>query len=101
MSIYEKIYRQVECVPDGKVATYGQIARLVGGCAARQVGYAMAALSEGAGVPWHRIVNHKGEISLRGGSDGHRLQRVLLEAEGVVFSENGKINLETYLWRNK
>lgn len=101
MSVYEKIYKQVQCVPDGKVATYGQIAKLVGGCAARQVGYAMAALSEGAGVPWHRIINHKGEISLRGGSDGHRLQRILLEAEGVVFSQNGKINLDTYLWRGK
>ena len=101
MSVYEKIYRQVKCVPDGKVATYGQIARLVGGCAARQVGYAMAALSDGGGVPWHRIVNHKGEISLRSGSDGHRLQRILLEAEGVVFSRDGKIDLDAYLWRDK
>lgn len=101
MSVYEKIYMQVKCVPDGKVATYGQIARLVGGCAARQVGYAMAALSDGAGVPWHRIVNHKGEISLRRGSDGHRLQRILLEAEGVVFSWDGKIDLGAYLWRDK
>lgn len=101
MSVYEKIYRQVKCVPDGKIATYGQIARLVGGCAARQVGYAMAALPDGAGVPWHRIVNHKGEISLRSGSDGHRLQRILLEAEGVVFSWDGKIDWDAYLWKGK
>ena len=85
-------------VPEGKVATYGQIARLAGRSSARQVGYAMAALSDGSGVPWHRIINSQGRISQRTGSEGHRLQRILLEEEGIVFSEEDTIDLEKYRW---
>ena len=98
MSTYNEIYRWVCQVPEGKVATYGQMAGLAGTCSARQVGYAMAALSDNSGVPWHRIINSQGRISLRAGSDGHRLQRILLEAEGVVFSPDGKIDLAEYRW---
>lgn len=98
MSGYASIYDWVRRVPEGKVATYGQIARLAGKCSARQVGYAMAALQDGAGVPWHRIINSQGKISLRTGSEGHRLQRILLEAEGIVFSGNDEIDLRQYRW---
>ena len=98
MSVYDKIYEWVCRVPEGKVAGYGQIAGLVGKCSARQVGYAMAALPDDSGVPWHRIINSQGRISMRTGSEGHQLQRILLEAEDVVFSEDGKIDLVEYRW---
>lgn len=98
MTSYARIHDWVSRVPEGKVATYGQIAGLAGKCSARQVGYAMAALPDGSGIPWHRIINSQGKISLRPGSEGHRLQRILLEAEGVVFSADDSIDLLTYRW---
>ena len=98
MSSYTRIYEWVRRVPEGKVATYGQIAGLAGKCSARQVGYAMAALSGDSDIPWHRIINSQGRISLRTGSEGHHLQRILLEAEGIVFSEENKIDLARYRW---
>ena len=98
MSSYDRIYQWVRRVPEGKVATYGQIAGLAGSCSARQVGYAMAALSGEDDIPWHRIINSQGRISLRTGSEGHHLQRILLEAEGVSFSEDDKIDLAQYRW---
>ena len=98
MSSYARIYEWVRQVPEGKVATYGQIAGLAGKCSARQVGYAMAAAPDGSGIPWHRIINSQGRISLRSGSEGHRLQRILLEAEGIVFSGDDEIDLAQYRW---
>ena len=98
MTGYAKIYNWVRRVPAGKVATYGQIARLAGACSARQVGYAMAALRDGDDIPWHRIINSQGRISLRTGSDGHELQRILLEAEGIVFSAEDTIDFTKYRW---
>ena len=98
---YKRIYRIVERIPAGRVATYGQIAALAGfPRRARQVGYALHALPAGdeGEVPWHRVVNAKGEISVR--ATGHEeLQRVLLESEGVVFDARGRIDLRTFLWR--
>jgi alkylated DNA nucleotide flippase Atl1 len=99
-AIYRRIYGQVSRIPKGRVATYGQIARLSGlGGQARQVGYALAALEEGARIPWHRIVNAKGEISSRGDLHGERRQRTLLSREGVTFDLRGRIPLELFLWK--
>ena len=98
MSVYEKIYEIVRGIPRGKVATYGQVARAAGRCTPRMVGYAMAALSDGTDVPWHRVVNHKGEVSPRAGGSGHLIQRALLEDEGVPFNESGRIDLNRYQW---
>ena len=64
MSLYDDIYQVVKQIPPGKVSSYGRIARIVG-CNARQVGYAMAATPSGRDIPWHRVINSKGEISLR------------------------------------
>ena len=97
-SIYEKIYEVVRQVPPGKVATYGQIAKIVGFCTPRMVGYAMAALPHGVNVPWQRVVNHKGEISTRSRGDGARRQRGLLRAEGIRFDRKGRINLKKVRW---
>ena len=83
------------------MATYGQVAEVAGLPGhARQVGYAMAALPDGSTVPWHRVVNAKGEISLRGGAAGTDLpQRFRLEAEGVAFDGRGRISLKQFGWK--
>lgn len=96
MTLYERIYAQVRRVPCGKVATYGQIARLAGKCSARQVGYAMAALRDGTDIPWQRIINSRGEISRRASSDGHESQRWLLEEEGIAYDADGRIDLHRF-----
>ena len=96
--LYTRIYAAVRKIPKGRVSTYGRIARLVKGPGPRVVGYAMAALPEGSSVPWQRVVNHKGEISLRKGGDGEIRQRRLLEAEGVQFTLRGRINLKIHGW---
>jgi methylated-DNA-protein-cysteine methyltransferase-like protein len=79
------------------VASYGQIARVAGLGGARQVGYALHALPRGTTVPWHRVLNAQGRISLR---DHHALtQRLLLEREGVRFDARGRVNLVKFGWR--
>lgn len=89
-------------VPCGRVATYGQIAELVGlpgRSAARQVGYALAALKDGTKVPWHRVLNANGQVSPRGDPDRPEYQRILLEAEGIEIGLRGQIDLARYRWR--
>lgn len=97
--MYGAIYATVRRVPRGRVATYGQIARLVGRCTPRMVGYAMAALPEGLDVPWHRIINSQGRISPRSGGDGNVLQRALLESEGIRFDPGGRVDLAHVQWK--
>ncbi|MGD0807176.1 MAG: MGMT family protein [Anaerolineales bacterium] len=95
--LYEKIYSTIRKIPRGKVATYGQIARLAGlGPHARLVGYALHALTPEKRVPWHRVVGAGGKISLR--REGMAIQRKLLESEGVEFTEGGKIALSRFGW---
>lgn len=97
---YRHFYRVVEEIPEGRVATYGQIALLAGRPGrARLVGRALGALDEESSVPWHRVLNARGEISRRGLGDSEHLQRILLESEGVVFSEGGRVNLTRYRWK--
>jgi methylated-DNA-protein-cysteine methyltransferase-like protein len=82
------------------VATYGQVARLAGIAGhARQVGYALHALPDGGDVPWHRVVNARGHISPRSQPGDDRLQRHLLEAEGIAFDLSGKLSLDRFGWR--
>lgn len=97
---YELIWRMVRRIPRGRVATYGQIAELAGlEGHARQVGYALHNLPERSSVPWHRVINAKGEISPRSAGDSHELQRLLLEAEGVVVDLRGRIDLRAFRWQ--
>ncbi len=98
--LYERIYNMVRRIPPGKVTTYGQIADLVGGCTARMVGYAMAALKSGdkPDVPWQRVINARGKISVHGDGFGNALQRVKLEEEGIKFDENGQIDFSRFGW---
>jgi methylated-DNA-protein-cysteine methyltransferase-like protein len=97
---YARIYAVVKQVPRGRVATYGQIARLAGLPGhARQVGYAMAALKPGVRVPWHRVINAQGRVSPRRAGPGAGVrQRQLLEKEGVEFSPSGAVALNVYGW---
>ncbi|PSB19688.1 methyltransferase [Phormidesmis priestleyi ULC007] len=102
MSSYDRIYAIVRQIPYGQVATYGQVAELADLAGrARLVGYALFRVSPlHEDVPWHRVINARGEISespFRNGDD--YLQRSLLEAEGVQFSPKGKINLTEYRWQ--
>jgi methylated-DNA-protein-cysteine methyltransferase-like protein len=96
---YQRIYAAVRRVPKGRVATYGQIASVAGlPGRARQVGYALAALSGATALPWQRVVNAAGAISLRSSSGG-TTQRILLEREGVSFDARGRIDLTRFGWR--
>jgi len=92
---HERIYSVVRAIPAGRVATYGQVAAIAGRCTPRMVGYAMASVPAGSDVPWQRVVNSRGAISLKG--DGAEFQRAMLESEGVQFVE-GRVDLEVYGW---
>lgn len=97
---YARIYRVVRRIPRGRVATYGQIADLakLPGCA-RQVGYALHALPGESDVPWQRVVNARGEISLRRERGIEPIQQQLLEAEGLAFDPRGRLDLSRVQWR--
>jgi methylated-DNA-protein-cysteine methyltransferase-like protein len=95
---YERIWQFVKKIPRGKVATYGQIARIAGiEGHARFVGYALHGIPQNAGIPWHRVINSQGRLSLSGLSA--RRQRRLLEAEKIEFSPAGKIDLKQFQWK--
>ena len=97
---YDRIYAVVRRIPRGRVATYGQVAALAGlGGHARQVGYALHALTSERAVPWHRVVNARGQISQRTEPGGDRIQRQLLEREGVNFDAADRLALDRYRWR--
>jgi len=98
---HRRIYAVVSRIPRGRVATYGQVARLAGlPGQARLVGYALAALPEGTRVPWHRVINARGQVSARrDGGPMARIQRALLEREKVRFDARGSIRLDLFRWR--
>lgn len=82
------------------MASYGQVAREAGLPGhARQVGYALHALPAGSTVPWFRILNARGEISLRVEDGSADVQRALLEAEGVEFNRRGRVDLKRFGWK--
>jgi methylated-DNA-protein-cysteine methyltransferase-like protein len=94
------IYALVRRIPRGRVASYGQVARLVRPpCGPRQVGYALAALPDHSTVPWHRVINAAGRISLRGHSAV--TQRLRLLAEGVEVSESGRVSMPQFGWKTR
>ena len=101
-SFDERVWRAVAQIPPGRLATYGQIAELIGayGCA-RQVGWALRRLPLPSDVPWQRVVNAKGCISIslsREGSDW--MQRDLLLAEGIPVDAEGRLPLAEFRWSN-
>jgi methylated-DNA-protein-cysteine methyltransferase-like protein len=97
---YARIYAVVRRIPRGRVATYGQVARLAGIPGhARQVGYALHAMATEGPVPWHRVINARGEISRRSHPGSDEEQRQFLELEGVAFNASGRVDLARYQWR--
>ncbi len=96
--LHARIYAVVRQIPERKVASYGQIAKLTGGCTARMVGYAMAATPDGSGIPWQRVINTQGKISPHGAGFGSAMQRQLLEEEGVEFDDQGRTDWRRFGW---
>ena len=96
MGQHARIYRVVRAIPHGRVATYGQVAAIAGRCTPRMVGYAMASVPAGTDVPWHRVINSRGGVSLK--ADGHEMQTALLRSEGVEFDAGGRVDLSEFGW---
>ena len=97
MNTFEKIYEVVKSIPEGKVATYGQVALLAGNSRwARVVGYALHVNPEPGTIPCHRVVNREGKVAPGFAFGGEGVQRQLLESEGIVFEPDGRIDLEKY-----
>jgi methylated-DNA-protein-cysteine methyltransferase-like protein len=97
-SFTTRIVEVIKRIPAGRVATYGQIAAMAGDPrATRQVVWVLRSLSDKENLPWHRVINSKGAISLTG--EGYDAQRRTLEAEGVRFSDDGRVPLELFQWR--
>ncbi|QFU76695.1 MGMT family protein [Halioglobus maricola] len=97
--INERIWQVVSLIPEGKVSTYGDIAHKAGlPGAARRVGRALQGLPEDTRIPWHRVINAQGRISLPEGSASQYTQRDRLEAEGISFRPNKSIDLRRYRW---
>ena len=97
---WERFYKVVRKIPRGRVATYGQVAklaRLPG--QARQVGYALNALSDGTTVPWHRVINAQGKISPRADPGWVNMQLRMLEGEGIEFGAGERVSLAKYGWK--
>ncbi len=108
-SVYSRIYSCIAKIPEGKVATYGQIAKLISASGARQVGYALSATPPDIDIPWHRVINAKGEISQRSSGPGSSArkptkysgdseQHIRLVAEGIVPNKHRRIDLSAYRW---
>ena len=100
-SFFERVYRLVQQIPYGKVAAYGQLAAQLGHPrAARTVGWALASLTRerAAEVPWHRVINHRGRISLARYDISADLQRRLLADEGVEFDAAGDVDMRRFGW---
>lgn len=99
---HARVYAVVRQVPAGCVTTYGQVATLLGSPrVARQVGFALSALRHrdvDEPVPWHRVINGRGRVSVRGESVRGCQQQELLEDEGVIFDANGKTDLGVFGW---
>ena len=97
-AVYARVLEVVRHIPYGQVATYGQIAMIVGNCTPRMVGYCMASLDPDSDVPWQRVINAQGKISPRGVGDGASRQRQRLIAEGVEFSDADRISFRKFGW---
>ena len=100
-NFFERVWILVRQIPPGKVASYGQISKIIGGCSARMVGYAMSALKstkEMEDVPWQRVINSQGKCSTFGDGIGESIQRKLLLEEGVEFDDQGRVFRHDQWW---
>ncbi len=101
-NLFSKVYKVVQTIPSGKVATYGQIAKLVGTRDVRKIGWALHA-NKSKDVPCHRVVNKEGHLAKNFAFDGEAEQRKRLTKEGVGFTQNGYVDLAKHLhiWTTK
>jgi methylated-DNA-protein-cysteine methyltransferase-like protein len=98
--LYKKFYAVIQQIPPGRVATYGQVATLAGYPGyARQVGYALRAAPDEIDLPWHRVINSKGMISLKPDGPYRNVQRLMLEEEGIQFDDRNRVPLRRYQWK--
>lgn len=100
-SFFDQVYAVVRQIPPGKVASYGQVAALLGHPrAARTVGWALAALRENNApdMPWQRVINSQGRVSIRNLEHAPEEQQLRLEAEGIEFNSQGKVDWKRYGW---
>lgn len=99
MTFSERVYEAVQRIPRGKVSSYGDIARAVGAPrASRQVGWALHHNPRPGVIPCHRVVFRDGSVSDGFAFGGREVQRAMLESEGVVFSDDFKIDMQKYRW---
>ncbi len=99
MNTYERIYTVVRQIPKGRVATYGQVARLAGNPRwARVVGYALHVNPEPDKIPCYRVVDRMGGLSAAFAFGGSHAQRALLEADGIELLPDGRVDLARYQW---
>jgi methylated-DNA-protein-cysteine methyltransferase-like protein len=97
----ERVVEIIKGIPEGKVMTYGQIAALAGSPrGARQVVRVLHSLSDKYKLPWHRVVNVKGEIVIKD-YESHNLQKMFLESEGVIFTRHNTINLNEFQYHSR
>lgn len=100
MAFFEDVYNIVKQIPKGKVATYGQIARLLGQpTKSKIVGWALHSNPSQGTIPCHRVVNRHGHLSGSFAFGGIDAQKKQLQSEGILFDESGIIDLEKYLWK--
>lgn len=98
-SFTERVIKVIQSIPSGKVMTYGQIARAAGSPrAARQVVRILHSMSEKYNLPWHRVINSKGEIGIND-EELFFTQKTLLEEEGIEFKSEKSVSLEQFLWK--
>ncbi len=98
----ELVYALVSAIPRGHVLSYGRVAQLLGvPNGAREVGWALSGLSarREPEVPWHRVVNAQGQVSIKGSPGAAFEQRQRLEAEGIEFDDHDRLDMARYLWR--
>jgi methylated-DNA-protein-cysteine methyltransferase-like protein len=97
-----KVMKQIKLIPVGRVASYKQIAELAGKPqGSRGVAWILHSCSTTYKLPWHRVLNSKGQISFEKKSHNFRKQKKLLENEGVVLNESGQLNLTKFQWKKK
>ena len=97
--LYARFYDVIQRIPTGRVATYGQVAALAGLPGyARQVGYALHATPANLDLPWHRVINSKGMISIKSDGPYENIQRLMLEEEGINFDLKNRVPLKVYQW---